>query len=178
MAGSCRFYARTSHPLHGGSEQGAIERGNAACVRLGALQLAAHNEHGASAISLANAHLASTLQRGRTGGSGFFERNVDFMEALMYAVVRTYSGAGATRLFDVLEQRERDVESVIRDVPGLKSYTLLRSSEGGVSVTVCDDQAGAEQSLKVAREFIQKNAPDSGASPPTVLQGTVILQIK
>lgn len=95
----------------------------------------------------------------------------------MYAVVRTYTGAGATRLFDVLEQRKRDVEAVIREVPGLKSYTLLRSNEGGVSVTVCEDQAGAEQSLKVAREFIQKNAPDSGASPPTVLQGTVIVQI-
>jgi hypothetical protein len=44
----------------------------------------------------------------------------------MYAVVRNYSGAGATKLFDLLEQRKADVEAVIRKVPGLTSYTLLR----------------------------------------------------
>lgn len=95
----------------------------------------------------------------------------------MYAVVRNYSGAGASRLFDVLEERKRDVEALMGDVPGLKSYTLLRSGDGGVSVTVCDDQAGAEQSLKVAREWIQKNASDTGATAPAVTQGTVLLQI-
>jgi hypothetical protein len=60
------------------------------------------------------------------------------MEADVYAVVRTYSGAGASRLFDVC----------------------------------------AEQSMKVARDWIQKNAPDTGASAPAVTQGTVLLQIK
>jgi len=100
------------------------------------------------------------------------------MEADMYAVVRTYSGAGASRLFDVLEERKRDVEAVIREVPGLTSYTLLRSADGGVSVTVCEDQAGADQSLKVARDWIQKNAPDTGASAPAVTQGTVLVQIR
>jgi hypothetical protein len=96
----------------------------------------------------------------------------------MYAVVRTYSGAGASRLFDVLEERKREVEAVIREVPGLTSYTLLRSGDGGVSVTVCADQAGAEQSLKVARDWIQQNASETGASAPAVTQGTVILQIR
>lgn len=96
----------------------------------------------------------------------------------MYAVIRTYSGPGADRLFDVLEKRTSDVEAAIRQVAGLKSYTLLRSSDGGVSVTVCEDQAGAEESLKVARDWIQKNAPDTGASAPVVTQGSVLLQIK
>ena len=96
----------------------------------------------------------------------------------MYAVVRTYSGAGAKKLFDVLEQRKGDVEALIRKVPGLTSYTLLRSEDGGVSVTVCDDQAGAEESVKLAREWIQANAPDPGASAPVITQGTVLLQLK
>ena len=37
----------------------------------------------------------------------------------MYAVVRTYPGAGAKKLFDVLEKRSADVEALIREVPGL-----------------------------------------------------------
>jgi hypothetical protein len=96
----------------------------------------------------------------------------------MYAVVRNYSGAGAKKLFDLLEQRKADVEAVIRKVPGLMSYTLLRSGDGGVSVTVCQDKAGADESLKVARDWIQKNAANTGASPPAVMEGSVVVQIK
>ena len=32
--------------------------------------------------------------------------------------------------------------------------------------------------MKVARDWIQKNAPDTGASAPAVTQGTVLLQIR
>ena len=96
----------------------------------------------------------------------------------MYAVVRNYSGAGAKQLIDLLEQRKADVEAVIRKVPGLMSYTLLRNGDGGVSVTVCKDKAGADESLKVARDWIQKNASNTGASAPAVMEGSVILQIK
>jgi hypothetical protein len=55
---------------------------------------------------------------------------------------------------------------------------LLRSGDGGVSVTVCKDKAGADESLKVARDWIQKNASNTGASPSAVMEGSVILQIK
>ena len=95
----------------------------------------------------------------------------------MYAVVRTYSGAGAKKLFDVLEQRRADVEALIRGVPGLKSYTLLRGADGGVSVTVCQDKGGADESLKIARDWIQKNAADTGVGAPAVTEGTVVVQI-
>jgi hypothetical protein len=95
----------------------------------------------------------------------------------MHAVVRNYSGAGAKQLFDVLEQRKADVEAVIRKVPGLMGYTLLRSGDGGVSVTVCKDKAGADESLKVARDWIQKNASNIHADPPVVTEGSVIVEI-
>ncbi len=36
----------------------------------------------------------------------------------MYAVVRTYSGQGASELFDLLEQREADVKEIMSGVPG------------------------------------------------------------
>ena len=99
-------------------------------------------------------------------------------ESNMHAVVRNYSGAGAKQLIDVLEQHKADVEATLRKVPGLLSYTLLRSGEGGMSVTVCKDKAGAEESLKVAREWIQKNASNIHANPPVVTEGSVIAQIK
>ena len=96
----------------------------------------------------------------------------------MHAVVRTYSGGGAKQLFDVLEERKADVEATLQKVSGLVSYTLLRNGDGGMSVTVCMDKAGADESLKVARDWIQKNASNTYANPPVVVEGPVIVQIK
>lgn len=96
----------------------------------------------------------------------------------MHAVVRTYTGSGAKGLFELLEKRKSEVEAVIRSVPGLVSYTLLRSGDGGVSVTVCNDKAGTDESMRVAREWIQKNASAVGSMPPTVVEGAVVVQVK
>jgi hypothetical protein len=95
----------------------------------------------------------------------------------MHTVIRHYTGANATPLFDLLEQRKIDVEALIRTVPGLVSYTMLRTGDGGITVTVCQDKAGADESVKVAREWIQKNAAHISASPPAVMEGAVIVQI-
>jgi hypothetical protein len=96
----------------------------------------------------------------------------------MHAVVRNYSGAGVKQLFDLFEQRKAEVEATLRKVPGLVSYTMLRSGDGGISVTVCKDKAGADESLKIAREWIKKNASNIQASPPAVMEGSVIVHIK
>jgi hypothetical protein len=94
----------------------------------------------------------------------------------MHAVVRTYSGAGARQLFDILENRKSDVQSIMQNISGMVSYTLLGTGDGGISITVCNDKAGTDESLKVAREWIRNNASNVNASPPNVAEGTVILQ--
>ncbi|AZC81492.1 hypothetical protein ACTJKT_18210 [Pseudomonas sp. 22526] len=96
----------------------------------------------------------------------------------MYAVIRTYLGTGAKQLFKLLEERSTDVEAALRTVPGLISYTLLNTGDGGTSVTVCTDKTGTDASLKVARDWIQKNASNIHADPPIVTEGPVIVQIK
>jgi hypothetical protein len=96
----------------------------------------------------------------------------------MHAVIRTYSGSAAKKLFDVLEERKRELETIIRPVKGFVSYSLLRTADGGASVTVCQDKAGTDESLRVAREWIQKNASSVSANPPAVSEGSVILHLK
>ena len=64
----------------------------------------------------------------------------------------------------------------MRSVPGLVSYTLLRSGDGGVSVTVCQDKKGTDASVQVAREWVQQNLSGFGW-PPIVEEGAVIVQI-
>ena len=95
----------------------------------------------------------------------------------MHAVVRTYSGQGAKELFDLLGQRKGDVERLIRAVPGFQAYSLIRTADGGISVTVCRDKAGTDESLRFARDWIQQNAGKVTTKPPAVAEGDVVLQL-
>jgi len=95
----------------------------------------------------------------------------------MHAVVRNYSGSGAKELFDLLEQRKADVESLIRSVTGFVNYSLIRTDAGGVSVTVCQDKAGTDKSIQLARDWIRENAANLSSSPPAVSEGSVILHL-
>jgi hypothetical protein len=96
----------------------------------------------------------------------------------MHAVVRTYSGKGAKELFDVLEKNKSEVEKLIRGVKGFVSYSLVRTAGGGFSVSVCQDKASADENIRVARDWVAKNAGNTGAAAPSVSEGTVILQLK
>jgi hypothetical protein len=95
----------------------------------------------------------------------------------MQTVLRSYSGAGAKELFELLEKRGKDVEALMDSVEGLVSYTLVRSGDGGFSVTVCQGKAGLDDSVRRAKDFIAKNAGSIGASAPEVTEGTVIARL-
>jgi hypothetical protein len=95
----------------------------------------------------------------------------------MHTVIRSYSGSGAAALIDLLEEQKEEVESLIRAVTGFVSYSLVRTADGGVSVTVCQDKAGTDESLQLAREWVQEHGPNLNASPPTVSEGANILQL-
>ena len=95
----------------------------------------------------------------------------------MHTVIRSYSGSGATALFDLLEERIEEVESLIRSVTGFVSYSAVRTADGGVTVTVCQDKVGTDESLQIAKDWIQENASNLNVSPPTVAEGANILQL-
>lgn len=96
----------------------------------------------------------------------------------MQAVIRTYSGKGAKELFDVLEKSEVEVQNIMRSVKSFVSYTLARSGDGGFSVTVCQDKAGIDESLQKAKDWIAKNAGNTGVSAPQVTTGDVVIHMK
>jgi hypothetical protein len=93
----------------------------------------------------------------------------------MYAVVRTYAGQGASELFDLLGQREEDVKALISGVPGFVNYAAIRDGEGGVTVTVCEDKAGTDESSRRAAEWVKENI-SAIANPPAITEGNTVLQ--
>jgi len=93
----------------------------------------------------------------------------------MYAVVRRYSGHGASELFDVLGQREEDMKSLISSVPGFVSYAAFRSGDGGMTVTICQDKAGTDESSRRAAKWVKENVSTMGSPPVVITEGSTVL---
>jgi restriction endonuclease Mrr len=91
----------------------------------------------------------------------------------MHAVVRSYSGEGASELFDQLEQRNDEIKDLIGGVPGFVSYTACRTGDGGVTVTVCQDKTGTDESSRRAAEWVKENIR-AMASPPEIAEGSTV----
>ena len=92
----------------------------------------------------------------------------------MHAIVRSYSGQGASEVFDLIAQREEDVTNLIAGVPGFVSYVAIRTGEGGVTVTVCQDKAGTDDSARRAAEWLEENTSVIVAKP-TITEGDTLL---
>ena len=93
----------------------------------------------------------------------------------MHVVVRSYSGQGASELFDAMEQREEDVKELITGVPGFVSYAAFRSGDGVMTVTACQDQAGTDESSNRAAAWVKENVSAS-VNPPEITEGSAFLQ--
>jgi hypothetical protein len=92
----------------------------------------------------------------------------------MYAVMRRYTGAGA--LADAMVQRRQEVTDLLKSVPGFRSYHALRTSEGNIAtITICDDQAGTEESSRRAAGWVRENLSGASISPPEITQGEVYI---
>jgi hypothetical protein len=94
----------------------------------------------------------------------------------MRAVIRTYSGPGAKKLFVELEKNKAKIETLIKPVKGLVSYSLVSTGDGGMSVTVCKDQKGIDDSTRIAGEWIKENLP-SVATKPSITEGAVVVHL-
>jgi hypothetical protein len=93
----------------------------------------------------------------------------------MYVVVRSYLEQGASALFDLLGEREEDVKTLIGGVPGFVSYAAFRSGDGGMTVTICQDKAGTDESSRRAAEWVKENV-NTTVDPPAITEGSTVLQ--
>ncbi len=90
----------------------------------------------------------------------------------MYATVRSY---GPSDLVAEMRGHEEDVKSLMGKVTGFREYFLVETPGGGaVSITICDDQAGAEESNAVAAGWIRENLGGVTIPPPSITAGEVV----
>jgi hypothetical protein len=91
----------------------------------------------------------------------------------MYAVIRAYSGN--SELADALVEHAGEVRELISGIGGFKAYYLLKLAEGTSTVSVFENQAGAEESSRAAAAWLNENLPDLNVQAPYVTAGEVLL---
>jgi hypothetical protein len=91
----------------------------------------------------------------------------------MYTTIRRYEDN--TALAGLLAARGDEIREVISGVAGFHAYYLVQGTGGTASITICDDQAGAEESNQLAATWLRENLPDAVTAAPHVNAGEVVL---
>jgi hypothetical protein len=89
----------------------------------------------------------------------------------MHAVIRRWNAAAS--LIDEMERRADEVERVISGSLGFVSYCAVRSGDTLVSLTVCQDEAGTEDSTRRAAGWVRETFPDAAIKQvvPEIIAG-------
>src|SRR3954469_19775522 len=95
----------------------------------------------------------------------------------MHAVIRSYVGPNAAQFVDAMEERRTDIEGMIAAIDGFVSYTLVRTHEGGVSVSVYQTKEGADASSRRIAEFVDAALAAQDRVTPSVSEGAVVLHL-
>ena len=93
----------------------------------------------------------------------------------MYVTIRSYTGR---ELADALATREDDIRGIITTIAGFRAYYLVETTDGNaVTISVFDDEAGAEESTRAAAAWVAENMADFHPSPPQVTTGEVAFSL-
>jgi hypothetical protein len=91
----------------------------------------------------------------------------------MYAVIRAYTGN--SDLADTLAEHEEEIRQLIGGINGFKAYYLLKLAEGTSTISVFEDQDGADESSRAAAAWLAENLPDLNVPAPYITAGEVLI---
>ena len=91
----------------------------------------------------------------------------------MHAIIRAYTGN--SELADALVEHADEVRQVIGGITGFKAYYVLKLAEGTSTVSVFENQEGAEESSRAAAAWLTENLADLNVQAPYVTAGEVLL---
>ena len=91
----------------------------------------------------------------------------------MYAAVRRYEG-----ITDDVDAAHRVGESfvpLLKEVQGFIAYFWIDAGDGVMaSLSVFENKDGADESVKLAHQWVEENAPGLFPNPPRVTEGPVV----
>ncbi len=91
----------------------------------------------------------------------------------MYVSVRRYE-MDAEAVDELMRRVEEGFVPIISNAPGFIAYYALDAGEGVVaSISIFTDQAGAEESNRLAADYVRANLASLVSNPPEITAGEV-----
>ncbi len=77
----------------------------------------------------------------------------------------------------IAKQINDDFLPILRGIPGFVAYYAVDAGHGiGMSITIFEDQAGAERSAAEAKEYIRENMASLFPNQPENMDGEVLVK--
>lgn len=93
----------------------------------------------------------------------------------MHAAIRRYR-VDPGSVDEIVRGVNEGLLPIIEDASGFRAYYALDAGGGTIaSVSVFEDRAGAEESTRLAADWIRENMASLFPNPPEVLQGEVVV---
>jgi len=91
----------------------------------------------------------------------------------MHAAIRRYQ-VDPGSVDEIMRHVEEGFLPIIKDVQGFLAYYALKASDGEIAtVSVFEDQAGAEESIRMAGDYVRQNLASLMPNPPEITAGEV-----
>ena len=97
------------------------------------------------------------------------------MATPMFASIRKYHGAPT--IADELVKKQDELKSVLTPVAGFHAYYLIKTGDGAVSMTVCENRGGAEESNRVEATWLKDKLPTFATRPPEITTGELRIHL-
>ena len=94
----------------------------------------------------------------------------------MYASIRRYV-VHPKSVEEIARRISEGFVPIIRKIPGFVAYYVVDAGNGiGISFSIFEDQAGAEQSAAAASDHIKENLASLFPNPLEIMDGQVIVK--
>jgi hypothetical protein len=95
----------------------------------------------------------------------------------MHASIRQYKSSDAAEVGRRANDPNTGFPPLARQISGFQAWYLIDGGDGtATTVTICDDEAGVNESVEKARGWVGENAADLVEGDPTVTNGEVTAQ--
>jgi quinol monooxygenase YgiN len=91
----------------------------------------------------------------------------------MHVVVRKYTAG--PEVVEEARPKLQHLEQTMRQTPGFVAYYFIQTDEGLATITITEDEAGTQESMSRAANWVQQNLPNSGLGAPEVIRGETLL---
>jgi len=98
------------------------------------------------------------------------------MKNPMFASIRKYTGV--PMLSDELVKHETEIQAVLDPIKGFHALYVIKTDSGVVSMTLCEDRAGAEESNRVSAQWLKDKLPTFATTTPEITIGEVRIQLE